>query len=70
MRKSEAQAIAETLKPCPFCGCKPVATLLGAGENAPNPRAKCPTEDCMGGKLPSICLDVQEQVDAWNIRAN
>ena len=69
MRKSEAQAIADTLKPCPFCGCKPVATLLGAGENAPNPRAKCPTADCIAGKLPAICLDVRDPAHVRTERA-
>jgi hypothetical protein len=34
-----------------------------------NPKAKCETEDCMGGKLPVICLDVPSQVEAWNTRA-
>lgn len=52
------------LKPCPFCGCD-----LESKWNRPNPSAKCTTPDCMGSKLPSLCLDVPEHVEAWNTRA-
>jgi hypothetical protein len=69
LTKAEAQAIAARLVPCPFCGVKPTASIRGAGDSATNPKAKCTTEDCMGGKLPVICLDVPSQVDAWNTRA-
>lgn len=33
-----------------------------------NPKARCATEDCMGGKLPVIALDVPSDVAAWNTR--
>lgn len=68
LTKVAAQAIAEGLKNCPFCGAKPTASIRGTGISAMNPKAKCVTEDCMGGKLPVICLDVQSHVDAWNTR--
>jgi hypothetical protein len=51
------------LKPCPFCGCE-----LESKWNRSNPSARCATTDCMGGKLPSLCLDVPEHIDAWNTR--
>ncbi len=69
LTKVEAQAIADRLLACPFCGIKPEATIRGAGETANNPKARCATEGCMGGKLPVICLDVPDQVDGWNTRA-
>lgn len=69
LSKADAQAIADGLLQCPFCGVKPTASIRGPGLKAPNPKAKCATDDCMGGKLPVICLDVQSQVDAWNTRA-
>src|SRR5574343_1017717 len=52
------------LKPCPFCGCE-----LESKWNRANPSAKCATPDCMGSKLPSLCLDVPEHIEAWNTRA-
>lgn len=69
MNKTQAKAIADSLKPCPFCGVKPTPNIRGKGEAAPNPKARCMTEDCMGGKLPVICLDIPSNVAAWNIRA-
>lgn len=69
LTKEAARAIADGLKQCPFCGKKLVASIRGSGVNASNPSAKCVTEDCMGSKLPVICLDVPSQVDAWNTRA-
>lgn len=69
LNKVEAQAIADGLLKCPFCGAKPTASIRGHGQTALNPRAKCATEGCLGGKLPVICIDVQDQVDAWNTRA-
>lgn len=68
MLKAEAHSVAASLLACPFCGKKPLAVIRGSGDLAPNPKAKCQTEDCMGGLLPVICLDVQSQVDAWNTR--
>ena len=68
MRKADAQQVAEQLKPCPFCGCGLEINLRGSGEFAPNPTAKCVTADCMGGRLPTICLDVLSQVAGWNTR--
>lgn len=65
----QAQEVAENLATCPFCGAKPTASIRGAGDRAMNPKAKCATEDCMGSKLPVICLDVPSQVAAWNTRA-
>jgi hypothetical protein len=53
------------LKPCPFCGCE-----LESKWNRPNPSAKCATTDCMGSKLPSLCLDVPDHIRAWNTRAD
>lgn len=52
------------LKPCPFCGCE-----LDSKWNRANPSAKCATPECMGSKLPSLCLDVPEHIEAWNTRA-
>lgn len=52
------------LKPCPFCGCE-----LESRWNRANPSAKCATPECMGSKLPSLCLDVPEHIEAWNTRA-
>lgn len=52
------------LKPCPFCGRE-----LKSKWNRANPSAKCETPDCMGSKLPSLCLDVPEHIEAWNTRA-
>lgn len=69
LSKIEAHAVADSLKFCPFCGTKPVASIRGTGLNASNPRAKCETEDCMGSKLPAISLDIPDQVQAWNTRA-
>lgn len=69
MTKTEAQEIADSLRPCPFCGTKPTALIRGNGEKAPNPKARCLTEDCMGARLPVICLDIPSDVDAWNKRA-
>ncbi len=52
------------LKPCPFCGCE-----LESRWNRNNPSARCVTEDCMGSKLPVLCLDVPGSIEAWNARA-
>jgi hypothetical protein len=68
MSKSEARLVADGLLACPFCGCKPTATIRGDSEVAVNPKAQCATEDCWGAKLPVICLDVPEQVNGWNTR--
>ncbi len=51
------------LKPCPFCGCK-----LESKWNRPNPSARCASENCIGGKLPVLCLDDEGSIDAWNKR--
>lgn len=69
MLRAEAQAAADSLKACPFCGAKPVAKIRGRGPQAVNPTARCATTDCMASKLPVICLDVPDQVNAWNTRA-
>ena len=69
MNKVEAQAVADSLKFCPFCGANPTPSIRGQGESAPNPKARCLTEDCMGARLPVICLDIPEDVAAWNRRA-
>lgn len=69
LTKAQAQAIADGLKACPFCGQRPEASIRGKADNAPNPKARCVTQDCMGAKLPVICLDVPSQVDGWNTRA-
>jgi hypothetical protein len=52
------------LKPCPFCGAD-----LDVKWNRNNPSARRVTDDCMGAKLPVICLDVPGSIDAWNARA-
>lgn len=69
MTKAEAQEVADSLLACPFCGARPVASIRGANDRAMNPKAKCETDGCMGGKLPVICLDVPDHVAAWNTRA-
>lgn len=69
LTKEQAQLIADSLKDCPFCGAKPTSKIRGSGERASNPTARCSTEDCIGGKLPVICLDVPSQVEGWNTRA-
>ncbi|MEJ6003751.1 hypothetical protein [Paucibacter soli] len=69
LSKIEAIAVADSLLRCPFCGAKPAASIRGNGDIALNPKAKCVTEDCMGGKLPVICLDVPSHVQGWNTRA-
>jgi hypothetical protein len=68
--KIEAQSVADSLLPCPFCGCRLTAKIGGAGDKAFNPSARCETEDCMGSKLPVLGLDVPSQVSAWNRRAS
>lgn len=69
MLKTEALAIAASLKGCPFCG-KPITTSIrGAGDKALNPKASCKTEGCYGSKLPVLCLDVPEDIEAWQRRA-
>lgn len=70
LSKNDARRMADSLLNCPFCGRKPLASIRGPGEVAINPKAKCTTEDCMGGKLPVICLDVPSHVDGWNRRAH
>lgn len=70
LSKAQAQAIADGLKKCPFCGVKPTPKIRGAGEVANNPSARCATEGCMGAKLPVLCLDVPGDVAAWNMRAS
>ena len=52
------------LKPCPFCGAD-----LDVKWARNNPSARCVTADCMGAKLPVICLDVPGSIEAWNTRA-
>lgn len=69
VKKVDALRIAAALLPCPFCGAKPVETIRGAGDTAPNPKARCITDGCAGSNLPVICLDVPENVSAWNQRA-
>lgn len=70
MLKIDAQKVADSLLACPFCGARLTVNIRGAGEMAINPKAKCETEDCMGSKLPVICLDSPEHVAAWNTRPN
>lgn len=68
MTKAAAQAVAASLKGCPFCGYPLTATILGTGDWAPNPRANCATDGCWGGKLPTLALDRPKQVAAYNTR--
>lgn len=70
MSKQEAQEVADSLEPCPFCGKKPEASLRGPDDKARNPKARCLTDECWGSRLPAVLLDVPEQVKAWNTRAN
>lgn len=51
------------LLPCPFCGLP-----LTRGSRPINPNARCTTEDCYGGKMPVVNLDVPASVSAWNKR--
>ncbi len=53
------------LKPCPFCG-----QPLNVRWRKINPKANCATQDCWGGKLPVLQLDIPEFVAAWNTRSN
>lgn len=69
MLKSEAYAVYQSLKGCPFCGEKLTATLRGTGDVAPNPKASCKTVGCYGARLPVLCLDIPEDVAAFNLRA-
>lgn len=69
LTKAQAQEVADSLLVCPFCGAKPITSIRGAKDQAMNPKAKCETGDCMGSKLPVICLDVPGHVAAWNTRA-
>lgn len=69
MLKAEAYAVVGRLKCCPFCGNALTATVRGAGENAPNPKASCKTAGCYGTRLPALCLDIPDDVIAWNHRA-
>lgn len=69
MTKHQAQAVGDSLKPCPFCGQRLDVSIRGAGEHAANPKARCTTGDCWGSKLPTLPLDVPEFVAAWNTRA-
>lgn len=69
MLKTEAYAIHASLPPCPFCGNQLTANIRGGGDNAPNPKASCKTADCYGGRLPVLCLDIPEDVEAWGQRA-
>ncbi|MDT8992774.1 hypothetical protein RQP54_18015 [Curvibacter sp. APW13] len=68
LTKEQAHAIAQQLKECPFCGLKPTPRIHGAGDKAVNPSARCVTPDCMGAKMPSINLDVPNDVHGWNTR--
>lgn len=68
LTKQEAQAVAQSLKPCPFCGQCLDMSIRGAGVHAANPKARCLTEECWGSKLPALPLDVPEFVAAWNTR--
>lgn len=68
MLKSEAQAVFESLKGCPFCGKQLTLHMRGAGDKAFNPYASCKTDRCYGSKLPVLCLDVAEDVHAWQQR--
>ena len=68
MLKSEAQAIFESLKGCPFCGKQLTPHIKGAREKAVNAYASCKTDRCYGGKLPVLCLDNAEDVHAWQQR--
>ncbi len=69
MLKAEAYAVHASLKKCPFCGQQLTATIRGPGERAPNPKASCKTENCYGARLPVLCLDIPEDVVAFNTRA-
>lgn len=68
MTKAAAQAVHASLKARPFCGHRLEATILGSDDRTPNPRAKCATEGCWGGKLPVLSLDIPEHVAAYNTR--
>lgn len=50
------------LLPCPFCG-KMLRVRVSK-----NPYGVCDTEDCYGGKMPIVNLNVPEDVAAWNRR--
>ncbi len=69
MLKVEAFAVASSLMPCPFCGVHLTASVRGNGDKAPNPKASCKTDGCYGGRMPVLCLDIPEDVEAWNRRA-
>lgn len=68
MLKTEAQAIFETLKGCPFCRKALTPHIRGAGDKALNPYASCKTDGCYGNKMPVLSLDVPADVEAWQQR--
>lgn len=53
------------LLPCPFCG-----ESLTLTWRKTNPKARCSTQNCWGGKLPVLPLDHPESIVAWNKRDN
>lgn len=70
MLKTEAYAVHNSLKACPFCGRMLVATVRGGGDVANNPKARCMTVGCYATKFPVLSLDIKEDVEAWNARAD
>lgn len=55
--------MSEEILPCPFCGQELERTAQKI-----NQTARCVTEGCRGGKMPSVILESPQDVAAWNTR--
>ena len=51
----------EELKPCPFCGCEKISTLVLHGDERKLRCTKC-------GAQTSVFIDKKDMIDSWNRR--